>query len=71
MSSPNKELRVSTEVAEFMLDLPEGTTIVGASYTEGKLILNVKSDFDFPEVANLVYANDENGTSALVGAEPA
>ena len=70
MSSPTKELRVSTEVAEFMLDLPEGTLIVGASYAKGKLVLTVESNFDFPEIADLVYANDEHGTSALVGAEP-
>lgn len=71
MSSPTKTLRVSAEIAEFMLDLPEGVSIKGASFEAGVLSLIVDSEWPQHEVVNLIYENDEYGNSALVGVEPA
>lgn len=71
MSSPVKTLKLPVDIAEFMLDLPHGTSIKDVSFSDGVVSLIVESDFDFPEVANLIYQNDEYGNSALVGAEPA
>ena len=65
-----KELRIAVDVAEFMLDLPKGTQVLGASFSDGHLVLQVESDFNFPNVAELEYAFDEYGNVALVGARP-
>lgn len=70
MSSTTKHLHVSADIAEFMLDLPEGTTIVGASFDDGRVVLEVETDFSFADTALLVYSNDEYGNSALVGSTP-
>ena len=64
-----KTLSVDVAVAEFMLDLPEGTTILSANVNDGKLVLEVDSDFDFPEVGTLVYESDDYGNVALTGAK--
>lgn len=69
MSSPTKTIKVSAEIAEFMLDLPHGTNIKGASFSDGMLELVVESEYDFPDGATLIYSNDEYGNSALVGVE--
>jgi hypothetical protein len=72
MSSHARTLRITAEIAEFMLDLPEGTAITGASFSDGKVILITDSEFEFAaEVVDLVYSNDEYGNSALVGSVPA
>jgi hypothetical protein len=69
MSNPVKELRIPSDVAEFMLDLPTGTQVIGASFSNGTLVLHVESDHEFPDVAELVYDSDSYGNVALVGAK--
>lgn len=64
-----KTLRVDTKIAEFMLDLPEETQITGAKIEDGKLVLEVDTDYDFPDNGVLIYEADEFGNIALTGAE--
>ena len=63
-----KTVGVDIPTAEFMLDLPEGTRILSASVSSGKLMLTLDTPHDFPEGSTLVYQSDDNGNIALIGA---
>jgi hypothetical protein len=67
-----KTLRLTTDVAEFLLDLPEGTTITDVSLSPAnrEVTLTVDTEHDFPDDADLVYATDEFGNIGLTGANP-
>jgi hypothetical protein len=63
-----KNVKVDRLTAEFMLDLPEGTTITGARFEGNHLHLELETEFEFPEGSTLVYEHDEFGNHALTGA---
>lgn len=63
-----KNVKIERPTAEFMLDLPEGTEITGASFDGTHLHLEIETEFDFPEGSTLVYEHDEFGNTALTGA---
>lgn len=59
---------IDIPTAEFMLDLPEGTRILAASISSGKLMLTLDTAEDFPEGSTLVYQSDASGNIVLTGA---
>lgn len=63
-----KNVKIERLTAEFMLDLPEGTEITGVGFDGTHVLLEIETEFDFPEGSTLVYENDEFGNSALTGA---
>jgi hypothetical protein len=65
----NKTVKIDRLTAEFMLDLPEGTTITGARLEGTHIYLELDTELEFPENATLVYDHDEFGNTALVGAD--
>jgi hypothetical protein len=63
-----KTVGVDIPTAEYMLDLPEGTRILSASVSGGKLMLTLDTVHDFPDGSTLVYQRDDYGNTALIGA---
>ncbi len=65
-----KTLKLETATAEFLLDLQEGVTILEASVKDGKLVLTVDTEIEFPEVGDMVYETDEYGNIAFTDVVP-
>jgi hypothetical protein len=63
-----KTVGIEIATAEYMLDLPEGTSILAATISNDKLMLTLETPHDFPEGSTLVYQRDDYGNVALIGA---
>lgn len=64
---------VSQETLEFLLDLPEGVSVVGIEYADGVVRLSLTSELFDESVdrVELQYAADDYGNVGLRGISPA
>jgi hypothetical protein len=63
---------VSQETLEFLLDLPEGVSVVGIEYADGVVRLSLTSELFDESVdrVELQYAADDYGNVGLRGISP-
>jgi hypothetical protein len=64
-----RNVKLDRLTAEFMLDLPEGTSITDLRLEGDVVHLELETDVAFPEGSSLKYEHDDFGNTALVGSE--